>query len=195
MAVVAVATPLHAQSASAPPTPAPFGPGARLAVVSEGKPVNVFVARIDPRAAEPPPDSSFVKLGKTPLAVDLPQGSYRIEVEGVDISNESLLFEMRNEARSIRVRTGSEGLSTTGTLFMGIGLLGIVGATAILASGSKAPSKLDKASVLIPMYAAGAVCFGGGLAMSYVGSTKLEASPPARTGPVGGAWLALRASF
>lgn len=192
---MALANPVQAQVAVAPARLAPFGPGAPVEVVSEGKPVNVFVARLASTAEQPADDSSFVKLGKTPLSVDLPPGSYRIEVEGVDISNESLLFEMRREPRSIKVRTGSEGLSATGTLFMGIGIIGIVGATAILASGSKAPSKLDKASVLIPMYAAGAVCFGGGLAMNLAGSTAVEASPPGKPGGVQAAWFAMRGSF
>jgi hypothetical protein len=158
-------------------------------------PVNVFVAKLSPTATSAPGDSDFVKVGKTPVAFQLPAGSYRIEVEGVEISNESLLFEMRQEPRRLKVRTGSEGLGTVGTLLMGVGVLGIVGATAILLSGSKAPSKLDKTSVLIPMYAAGAVCFGGGLAMSMAGGTKVEDEKPVPATPLRGAWLGLRASF
>ncbi|MBI3199912.1 MAG: hypothetical protein HYZ29_00130 [Myxococcales bacterium] len=192
MGVLALASPARAQGAA---SPAPFGPGAAVEVVSEGKPVNVFVARLAPGAALPPSDSDFVKVGKTPLTLQLPPGSYRIEVEGVEISNEAMLIEMRSDPRRIKVRTGSEGLATTGTLFMGLGILGVVGATAILASGSKAPSGLDKAGVLIPMYAAGAVCFGGGLAMSMVGSSKLEADPPAPPERPRGAWLGVRGTF
>ena len=116
-------------------------------------------------------------------------------VEGVEVSNESLLLEMRAEPRRLKVRTGSEGLGTTGTLLMAVGILGVVGATAILVSGSKAPSKLDKASVLIPMYAGGAVCFGGGLAMSIAGSTKLDDAKPKAALPTRGAWLAVRGRF
>lgn len=174
---------------------APFGPGAGVEVTSEGKPVNVFVARLGPTATAAAADSDFVKLGKTPLGFQLPPGTYRIEVEGVDISNEGLLFEMRGEPRRLKVRTGSEGLGTTGTLLMAVGVLGVVGATAILVSGSRAPSKLDKASVLIPMYAAGAICFGGGLAMSMAGSTKLEDERPTSRPPARGAWLGVHGRF
>lgn len=192
--------PAAAPAPVAPPvTPsgpsAPFGPGASVEVTSEGKPVNVFVAKLSATAVSAPTDSDFVKLGKTPISFQLPPGSYRIEVEGVEISNESMLFEMRGEPRKIKVRTGSEGLSTTGTLLMAVGILGVVGATAILVSGSKAPSKLDKASVIIPMYAAGALCFGGGLAMSIAGSTKLEDQKPPPGGPVRGAWLGVSGRF
>jgi len=190
-----VSAPARAQGPAASASPAPFGPGASVEVVSEGKPVNVFVARVAPGGTLPQSDSDFIKLGKTPLAVQLPPGSYRIEVEGVEISNEAMLLEMRSNPRKIKVRTGSEGLATTGTLFMGLGILGVVGATAILVSGSKAPSSLDKAGVLIPMYAAGAVCFGGGLAMSLVGSSKLEADSPTPPRAPHGAWLGVRGTF
>lgn len=182
-------------SAPASGSLAPFGPGAGVEVTSEGKPVNVFVARLGPTATAAAADSDFVKLGKTPLGFQLPPGTYRIEVEGVDISNEGLLFEMRGEPRRLKVRTGSEGLGATGTLLMAVGVLGVVGATAILVSGSRAPSKLDKASVLIPMYAAGAICFGGGLAMSMAGSTKLEDERPTSRPPARGAWLGVHGKF
>jgi len=194
-AQVPVAAPPPGPSAPAGAALAPFGPGASVEVTSEGKPVNVFVARLGPTATAAPADSDFVKLGKTPLGFQLPPGSYRIEVEGVEISNESMLFEMRSEPRRLKVRTGSEGLGTTGTLLMAVGVLGIVGATAILVSGSQAPSKLDKASVLIPMYAAGAVCFGGGLAMSMAGSTKLEDVRSNSRAAVRGAWLGVNGRF
>jgi hypothetical protein len=174
---------------------APFGPGAEVSVTSEGLPVNVFVARMAPTAVVPPGDGDFVKLGRTPMTFQLPPGTYRIEVEGVEISNQGLNFDMRTEPRSLEVRTGSEGLSTTGTLFMAVGVLGVLGATAILVSGSRAPSKLDKASVIIPMYAAGAVCFGGGLAMTLAGGTSLEDRKlPSGKGSQG-AWLGVRGTF
>lgn len=177
------------------PRPAPFGPGSPVEVVSEGKPVNVFVARLSPTAVQAPGDSDFVKVGKTPITLELPPGSYRIEVEGVEISNEGMLFEMRAEPRHIKVRTGSEGLGTTGTLLMGVGVLAVVGATAILVSGSKAPSKLDKTAVLVPMYLGGALCFGGGLALSMAGSTKLEDQRPVQPAAVRGAWLGVAGRF
>jgi len=163
-------------------------------VTSEGKPVNVFVARMSPTAVDAPADSDFVKLGKTPLVFELPPGSYRLEAEGFEVSNTGMLLEMRGEPKTIKVRTGSEGLATAGTLLMGIGILGVVGATAILASGSKAPSKLDKASVLVPMYVAGGLCFGGGLTMTLVGGSHVDEQKAGGPKP-SGAWLGLRGTF
>ena len=169
--------------------PAPFGPGASLLVTSSAEPLTVYVAKVDPTRAESLPDSAFVKVGRTPLSMQLPPGTYRIEVEGPGISNAGMLFEMRGEPRKLLARPGSEGLGVTGTLFTAAGVLGLVGATAILASGSKAPSNFNKTSVLVPMYAAGAVLLGAGIGMSIAGSTNLEepprpsAPPPTPAGP------------
>ncbi|MBK7584576.1 MAG: hypothetical protein IPI67_30865 [Myxococcales bacterium] len=111
-------------AAATPTRAAPFGPGATVEVTSEGLAVNVFVARMSPTAVEAPADSAFIKLGKTPLAFELPPGTFRIEVEGVDIGNEAMLLEMRGDPRRLKVKTGSEGLGTTGTLLMAVGILG-----------------------------------------------------------------------
>lgn len=160
--------------------------------------MNVFVARMSPTAVEAPADSAFIKLGKTPLAFELPPGTFRIEVEGVDIGNEAMLLEMRGDPRRLKVKTGSEGLGTTGTLLMAVGILGVAGATAILISGGRAPSKLDKTAVLVPMYAAGALCFGGGLAMTLAGRTRIDdlrSAPPTPAGPMRGAWLGITGAF
>jgi hypothetical protein len=164
-----------------PPT-APFGPGAVVQVTSGGDPVTVYVARVAPGIG-PPTDGEFVKIGKTPIEFQLPPGSYQIEAEGYGISNESLLFEMRGEPRRLLVRPGSEGLGVVGTLFLGIGITAVVAATAILASGTKAPAKLDKAAVVIPLYAGGVVVGGLGVAFAIASDTDIEEQKDPRTSP------------
>ena len=182
-----VATPAAAP-ASAVPTP--FGPGATVEVTSSGSAVNVYVAKATGGVLA---DTDFVKVGKTPITFQLPPGSYRIEVEGIDVSNQGMLLEMRSEPKRLTVKTGSEGMGTTGTLLTAVGILGVLAATVILVSGSKAPSKLDKTTVLVPMYIAGGVLLGAGIGMTIASQTKLEeqksATPP-RT-----AWIGLSGRF
>jgi hypothetical protein len=177
------AAPVGAQTAPAPGSrPAPFGPGAEVQLTSSGKPVSVFVARIEQGMTMPLPDSSFVKVGTTPITIILPPGSYEIDVQGVDISHESMLFEMRGEPRHLLVRTGSEGLGTAGTLLLGAGVIGIVGGFAVLLSGSKY-GDYDKKPILIPMFAGGAVLFGAGLGMTIASQTKVDDEHPAAPMP------------
>ena len=152
---------------------APFGPGAPVQVTSSGKPVSVYVARIEQGMTLPLADSAFVKVGKTPITFQLPPGSYEIDVQGVDVSHESLFLEMKNEPRRIMVKTGSEGLGVAGTMLLGAGIIGIVGGIAILLSGSKG-SDFNKAPILIPMFAGGAVFTGAGIGMNVASQTKLE---------------------
>lgn len=118
-----------------------------------------------------------MKVGRTPISFQLPPGTYRIEVEAPGISNNGIVLEMRGEPRRVSAHPGSEGLGTTGTLFTAVGVLGILGATAILVSGSKAPSNFNKTSVLIPMYAAGAVLLGAGIGMSIAAKTDIDVPP------------------
>jgi hypothetical protein len=94
------------------------------------------------------------------------------------------------------VRTGSEGLGTTGTLFIAIGITAILGATGILLSGSKAPSSLDKPKVLIPMYATGGVALAAGIVMSLAANTSVTDETGKAKQPSGGVrGLFLRTSF
>jgi hypothetical protein len=179
---------------SAPPATgvptAPFGPGAIVQVTSGGDPVTVFVARIPTGAAGPPPDTDFVKIGKTPIEFQLPPGSYQIEVQGHGVSHESMLFEMHAEPRRLLVKTGSEGLGIAGTLCLGVGITAVLAATAILISGSKSPQKLDKPAIVIPMYAAGGVLTGMGIGFQLAADTDIEQQKPRRSAPELSAGLA-----
>jgi hypothetical protein len=178
---------------------APFGPGAAVEVTSSGKPVSVFVARLRQGEPLPLPDTAFVKVGKTPLVLQLPPGSYQVEVQGFDVSNQGVLLEMRAEPRRLLVRPGSEGLGMAGTLMLGAGVIGIVGGLAILLSGSKG-SEYNKAPVLIPMFAGGGVLLGAGLGMSIASNTAIDdqsgkPTPAPPRAALGGATLSAGFSF
>lgn len=166
-----------------------------MSITSSGRSVNVFVSRADPATGAS--DSAYpIKIGKPPITFLLPPGVYRIEVEGIDVSQGSMLLTMKGEPKHLMVRTGSDGLGTTGTLFIAIGITAILGATGILLSGGKAPSGMNKAKVLIPMYATGGVLLGAGIAMSVAASTNIDdetGKPRPPSGRVRG--LFLRTSF
>lgn len=167
-----------------------------MELTSSAEPVTVYVARLQPTVPGVPTNSDFVKVGRTPVSFQLPPGSYQIEVEGPGISNTALIFEMRNEPRRLLARPGSEGMSVTGTLLLAAGVTGLLGATAILISGSKAPSNFNKTSVLVPMYAAGGVLLGAGIGMTIAGKTNLDEPPPAKPQtPARGAMVSFGLSF
>lgn len=152
--------------------------------------MDVFVAKA---TGGPLLDTDFVKVGKTPIQFELAPGSYQLEVEGVELSHQSLMFEMRDTPRKLLVRAGKEGMATTGTLLSAVGVTAILAASVILVSGSKAPSKLDKTAVLVPMYASGAVLLGAGIGLYLGGQTRLEEQKPAAPGKT--AWLTFSGGF
>ncbi len=150
---------------------APFGPGARVQFRSDGAPVQVYIAQTRPGDALA---TDFKRVGRTPFSIELAPGRYRVEAEGVDISNGGMWFQMGPKPRRIVVQPGKEGLGLLGGLSLAVGITAIVGATAVLASGSKAPSTLDKPAILIPAYAAGAVLVGAGVGLNLASTTHVE---------------------
>jgi hypothetical protein len=171
--------------------PAPFGRGALVQVTSSGTPVTVYVAKLPVGPAGPLSNSDFRKIGKSPIEFELPPGSYQLEVEGHGVSREVLVFEMHGEPRRLLVRPGSEGMGVTGTLLLAVGITSILAASAILVSGSKAPSTLDKPAIVIPLYAAGGALTLGGIALKIAADTDID--PQKST--AGGLRLGLTASF
>jgi hypothetical protein len=133
-----------------------------------------------------PPDYAYTKIGRTPLTFQLPPGTYRIDVQGVRSSHESLLFEMRSESRRLLVKTGSEGMGVTGTLLLGVGVLGVVGATVILASGTKQADDINKTAIVVPMYIVGGLLLGAGIGLTLGSQTNIDDQKPATT-PIKGA--------
>jgi hypothetical protein len=151
-------------------------------VTSSGEPVSVYVARVS-SAGESPPDEAYSKVGRTPVEFQLPPGTYRIDVQGVRSSHESLLFEMRSESRKLLVRTGNEGMGVTGTLLTAIGVLGVVAATVILVSGTKQEGDFNKGAVVIPMYIAGGVLLGAGIGLTIASHTNIDDQKPPQPSP------------
>jgi len=173
--------------------PAPFGPGATVQVTSAGEAVSIFVARV--ATDEMPPDQAYTKVGRTPLTFQLPPGTYRIDVQGVRSSHESLLFEMRSDSRRLLVRTGSEGMGVTGTLLTAVGVLGVVGATVILVSGTKQAENFNKAAVVVPMYIVGGVLLGVGIGLTVASKTHIDDQKPPVPGPPRGAAIRMGFAF
>jgi hypothetical protein len=165
-----------------------------LEVLSTRENVTVYIA---PLAGAPGSETygKFKKVGRTPLVIQLPPGSYRVEAEGVDISNGGTDIAMHGAPRQLTVSPGKEGMGLVGSLFLGLGITGILGATAIIASGTSAPSALDKPAVLIPAYAAGGVLTGAGIGFLVASSTDVEPTPAPRPQPISGFALSLSGRF
>ncbi len=164
-----------------------------LEVVSTRENVSVYVAQLA-GAPGSPSYGEFKKVGRTPLVIQLPPGSYRVEAEGVDISNGGTDIAMHGAPRKLTVSPGKEGMGTVGSLFLGLGIVGILGATAVVASGTKAGG-LDKPAVIIPAYAAGGVLTGAGIGFLIASSTSVEPSPAPRPRPATGLLLSLSGHF
>lgn len=180
-----LSTPCWAAPPAPPGPPRPFGPGAPLEVRSEDEVVTIFVARLDGLGPYDAP--RFQRVGRTPLTLELPVGTFAVEAEGYDVSNGSTTIEMRGAPKRIVVSPGSSGQGALGGIFLGIGILAVAGATVVLASGSKGTDDFDKPAVVIPAYIVGAAAVGAGIGFMVAGNTTLtEQKPSAGTGFVAG---------
>jgi hypothetical protein len=152
----------------------PFGPGHPVQVTSSGDPVTVWVAR--PSASgERPYDHEFEKVGRTPVTFQLPTGTWLIEVEGVETTRGDLLLEVRSEPVRLLVRTGSEGLGTTGTLLMAVGIAAALGGAVVLVGGSQSSEgQFDDPKIYVPLFIAGGVLIGTGIGLFVASRTNLE---------------------
>jgi hypothetical protein len=140
--------------------------------------VSVFVAQgaiEDTRPSYPDP---FVKLGRTPLATQLAPGTYTVTVESPEITPGSGVFQVGPDPVHVRVRAGSSGARSLGTLVLAIGAAALLSALAVEASYSQAPSGISKSKIAIPLFVAGGVGVGGGLALYLTSGTTVEPSGP-----------------
>jgi hypothetical protein len=177
--VVPTATPAATPTFPPPPATAPtsslapFGPGTAIHVTASGDPVTVYVARPWPDGSRPY-DTDFAKVGKTPITFALPPGTYFVEVEGFNVSRGELLLTVRDEPKRLLVRTGSESLSSTGTLLVAVGVAAALGATAVLVGGSTQSEGLETGKIAIPLYIAGGALIGIGIGLFVASNTNVE---------------------
>ena len=122
-----------------------------------------------------PSDYEFIKIGKTPLTFELPPNeNYWLEVEAPAVTRAGMLFRMGPKRRHLLVRPGSSDMADFGSLTLAIGGLAVVAATVILVSGTSGESGIDKATILIPLYAGGGLLLGGGIGLYFASRTDLE---------------------
>jgi hypothetical protein len=138
------------------------------------RPASVFVAPGSLEGAGNVFPDPFVKLGRTPLSVKLVPGVYTVSVESPDISTASKVFEVGFQPVHVRVRTGSSGARSMGTLLMAIGAAGLLAGLAIELSHSEAADGISKHKITIPMFVAGGIGFAGGLTVYLASGTTIE---------------------
>jgi hypothetical protein len=144
--------------------------------MASGRPVTVYVVKWSPERQAA--DSDFTRVGITPVTFQLPPGIYLLEAEGRDVTRGTRLFEMREGPRRLLVDTGSDGLSTAGTLLTGVGIVAILAGTVMAVGGASGQdSDLDKTTTMIPLFAGGAAALGSGIAMFVLSRTDIEDQP------------------
>jgi hypothetical protein len=158
----------------------PFGAGTEVSVIAPGiHQVTIYVGRAIDLTGRPT-DYDFVKVGKTPVTFQLPQGNYWVEVESPDVTRGSLLLRVDQTPKHLEVHTGSSGMGDLATLTLALGATAVLAATVILASGSTGKTDFDKGRIVIPLYVAGGVLLGGGIGL-YFGSRTSVKEPEAAT--------------
>ncbi len=160
----------------------PFGPGTRISVHSS-KLVKLYVARALPDGSRPP-DYNFTRVGTAPLDLQLPPGTYVVEVENDNVSRAGHLLHVGSRPVDLDVNPGSSGLNAVGTLSFAIGTLSVLAASVLLLSGSEVPAGIKKGKLVIPMYAAGGALVIGGLTLYLVTRTSIDERPGGVPQPV-----------
>jgi len=151
----------------------PYGPGAAVQVTST-KPVTVYVVKPLPDGSRPL-DYAFKRVGITPVTFQLPPGRYLLEVESSDTTRGGMLLDMGQSPRRLLVDAGSDSTSMTGTLLMAVGVTAIAAGIVVLVGGStSSEGNLEKAKIVIPFFAGGALVLGGGIALFVVSRTDIE---------------------
>jgi hypothetical protein len=159
----------------------PFGAGTEISVTTPGiHQVTIYVGRaID--LTDRPTDYDFVKVGKTPITFQLPQGNYFLEVESPDVTRGSLLLRVDQTPKHLMVHTGSSGMGDLATLTLAVGAAMVLAATVVLASGSTGKTDFDKGKIVIPLYIGGGVLLGGGIGLYFGSRTNVKEPESATT--------------
>jgi hypothetical protein len=162
----------------------PYGRGVPIQLTSSGEPVTVYVVRVAPGAPRPN-DADFVKVGKSPITIELPNGNYLVETEGFDSTRGAFDLVVDGQPRQLMVETGSQNTHTLGNVATAVGIAAVLGGIAVLVGGSVSQSStIDKPAIVIPLFASGGVLIGAGITMILVSGTDIEDTSPGR-GPDG----------
>lgn len=151
----------------------PFGAGFPVTISCDRPFSYAFVAKgaVDSRPSFPDP---FVKVGRTPLTIELPSGVYTVIVEGESTTTGSTVFEVRNMPAQVRVKGGSSSLRELSTWTMAFGVAALLAAGVIEVSQTKADDSSTKHKFSIPLAIGGGVALGGGLVMVLVSRTTFQ---------------------
>jgi len=170
---------MPASAAEAAPDHArPFGPGLAVQIDCDKPWVYAFVARgeHDDRPAFPDP---FVKVGRLPLSLELPPGTYTVLVEGDSVPTATRVFRVDRTPVRVTIKGGSQGLRDTGTLLTALGGVALVAGVLVELSGTKDEDSSKKQGIAIPLLIGGGVGFAGGLTMFFVSRTTSTDDGPA----------------
>jgi hypothetical protein len=175
-----VPIPSSSSSAPAPPIPAILqsATGTPVEFHSDRPHVSVFVASGIIEDTEPRYPDPFVKVGRTPVSTKLAPGVYTVTVESADIAVSSRVFQVGTEPVHVLVRGGNSEARNLGTLLMGLGAAGLLGALAVEVSYSSAPNGISKAKIAIPLLVGGGISLAGGLAIYLSAGTTIEPDGP-----------------
>ena len=136
--------------------------------------VSVFVASGIIEDTGPHYPDPFVKVGRTPVSTKLRPGVYTVTVESPDVAISHEVFQVGTEPVHVLVHGGNADMRNLGTLLMGIGAAGLLGALAVEVSYSQAPSAISKSKIAIPLLIVGGVGLAGGLAVYLSAGTTIE---------------------
>lgn len=156
----------------------PFGPGTIVTIECDKPWVYAFVAQgaVDDRPAFPDP---FVKVGRLPVAIELPPGTYTLIADGESAPSATRVFRVDRTPVRVRVKAGSQGMRTAGTLLTALGGLAVAAGLVVELSGTKDQDTSKRNKLAIPLLVGGGIGFAGGLTMFFVSKTTMTDDGPA----------------
>ncbi len=164
-------------SSQAPSHTQPFGPGLAVQIESTKPWVYAYVAKgvVDDRPAFPDP---FVKVGRLPVTIQLPPGTYTVIAEGDSVPTATRVFRVDQLPVHVQVHGGTQGLRDAGSLLTAVGVVALLAGAAFEVSGASDQGTSKKQQVAIPLLIAGGVGFAGGLTMFLLSGTSITDDGP-----------------
>jgi hypothetical protein len=169
----------------------PFGPGLTVVLECDKPWVYGYVAQgvHDDRPAFPDP---FVKVGRLPVSIELPPGTYTVLVEGESIPTATRVVRVDRTPVRIQVKGGSQGMRDAGSLLTALGGLALAAGIVVEVSGTRNQDSSTKQKIALPLIVGGAVGFAGGLTMFLVARSSISDDGPVPLGQTGQARHAFR---